>query len=269
MNLYSEYTQTQFCPILADFAILKDTDHPKKIILIKTGGDVPRAFDTLLLWKWVTEGRKTNSLTNLDLCTTDLERIEFYKESLDRYPEITLSQAKQLVQETLSNFFQTGEGCTAAAPQNPGEADEVAPSGVPESKLGDLQSCEAPGLYFSDVEDFQPYIFAMPTGQSFRTSANQVMSLFKDSKFWILRKTSLVDSPGEHEHYGISDNTGHFAIRHSFGQGYWQISGDNGKDVVFLSPSFMGALRKMNKSLRNLVYGSNNNGRIQLHVLRT
>ena len=53
-----------------------------------------KSFDTLLLWKWITEGRKTNPLTNQDLSTADLERIEFYKESLDLYPEMTLSKTK-------------------------------------------------------------------------------------------------------------------------------------------------------------------------------
>ena len=34
-------------------------------------------------------------------------------------------------------------------------------------------------------------------------------------------------SPGEHEHNGISDNRGYYAIRHSFGQGYWIVSGSD------------------------------------------
>ena len=210
-------------------------NHPKRIILIKTG-DVMKPFDTLSLWKWVTRARKTNPLTNQDLSPFDLERIDFYKESLDLFPEMTLAQTKPLVHETLNKFFQTGE-------------------------------CEwTKGLYyFADIEDFKPYMFSLPADQSFRQNAHQVLSLFADSKYWILRKTSLADSPEEH-HYGVSNNTGHYAIRHSFGQGYWSISGNNGKDVEFLSPSFMGALKEIPKSIQDLVCGSIVNGKIQISI---
>ncbi len=239
MNAYACFTKKttkdQVCPILAESATLKDTDHPKQIILIKTG-NVMKTFNTLLLWKWITEGRKTNPLTNQDLSSADLKRIEFYKEALDQYPDMTLAQAKQLVHDTLNKFFQT-RGCLW-----PDYMD-----------------------YFSDIEDFKPYMFSLPADQSFRQNAHQVLSLFADSKYWILRKTSLADSPEEH-HYGVSNNTGHYAIRHSFGQGYWSISGNNGKDVEFLSPSFMGALKEIPKSIQDLVCGSIVNGKIQISI---
>ena len=240
MNNYALFTKTetkgQECPILADTATLKDTNHPKEIILIKTG-DVLKVFNTRLLWKWVTEKRKTNPLTNLDLSSVDLKRIEFYKESLDRYPDMTLTHSKQLVQDTLNKFFQTGK-CVET-------------------------SCMD---YFADIEDFKPYMFSLPADQPFRQNVNQVMSLFADSKYWILRKTSLVDSSKEHAHYGISYNGGHYAIRHSFGQGYWLISGSTNKED-FLSPSFIGALKEINMSLQDLVLGSINDGKIQLSIV--
>ena len=243
MNNYALFTKNatkhQECPILADSATLKDTDHPKQTILIKTG-NVMKSFNTLLLWKWVTEGRQTNPLTNLDLSYGDLKRIEFYKESLDRYPDMTLARAKQLVRDMLNNFFQTGE-CVET-------------------------SCMD---FFADIEDLKPYMFSLPADQPFRQNATQVLSLFADLKYWILRKTSLADSPKEHEHYAISSNTEHYAIRHSFGQGYWLISGNNeNREEEFLSPSFMGVLKKLNKSLQDLVCGSLDNEKIQLSIVR-
>ena len=239
-NFTKKNTKDQECPILAESVTLKDTDHPKQTILIKTG-NVMKSFNTLLLWKWITGGRKTNPLTNLALNSDDLKRIEFYKESLDRYPDMTLAHAKQLVRDTLNNFFQTGE-------------------------------CEETSClyYFADSEDFKPYIFSLPADQPFRQNSNQVLALFADPKYWILRKTSLADSLGEYEYYGVSSNKDHhYAIKHSFGQGYWQISGNKeNREEEFISPSFMGVLKKLNKSLQNLVCGSIDDGKIQISIVR-
>ena len=242
-NNYTWFTknesENQECPILAESVTLQDTDHPKRIILIKTG-DVMKPFDTLSLWKWVTRARKTNPLTNQDLSPFDLERIDFYKESLDLFPEMTLAQTKPLVHETLNKFFQTGE-------------------------------CEwTKGLYyFADIEDFKPYMFSLPANPSFRHHADTVMSLLADPKYWILRKTSLVDSPGKHEYYAVSTNSEHHALRHSFGQGYWLMTGNGKKSLAskFLSPSFMGVLKMIKKSIGDLVCGSTDKGKIQLSIV--
>lgn len=250
MNNYSYFTQNETkdknCPILADSALLKSTDHPKKIILIKMES-VMKPFYTLALWEWVTNHRTTNPLTNMEINSFDLERINFYKESIDRYPDITLSQTKQIIHEILDKFFQTGESPSCLTCVNP------------------FGKCPHRSVvyYFADIEDFKPYLFKFSSDISFRKGSTQVLSLFSNSKYWILRKTSLMDSPGEHEHYGISNNTGHCAIRHSFGQGYWGISGKV-LTAKFLAPSFMGALEYYKKSLRDLVRGENHPGRLTL-----
>jgi len=240
-NSYSFFTQNetenQDCPILLDSVSIKNTDHPKKTILLKTGNK-NYCFDTLTLWKWITNN-KTNPMTNLDLDQHDIDRIEFYKEALDKFPEMTLSQSKQLVGESLNTFFQTGK--------------------LPNQSIID---------YFADIEDFKPYMFTLPPNQSFRENANRVILLFADTKYWLLRKTSLVDSPGEYEYYGISTNQGHFAIKHSFGQGYWVLSGTStDRQSNFLAPSFIKCLKSLdNISLQNLVCGSIDAGKIQLSI---
>jgi len=238
-NSYAIFTQVetknQDCPILLDSVSIKDTDHPKKTILLKTGKKY-YCFDTKTLWKWITYNKKTHPITNLPLDQSDIDRIEFYKETLDKFPEMTLSQSKQLVVESLNTFFQTG-------------------------KISNQSIIE----HFADIEDFKPYMFDLPPNQSFRKNANRVILLFEDPKYWILRKTSLIGSPGEYEYYGISTNQGHFAIKHSFGQGYWSISGSNNQ-CEFMAPSFMKCLNINNISPQDLVCGSIDNGKIQLRI---
>ena len=237
-----EETKKEDCPILLETVAIKDSDHPKKTFLLKNEKKI-YCFDTLTLWKWVTGQKRTDPMTNLNFRPYDIKRLEFYKESLDKFPGITLSQSKRLVRESLTTFFQTGK-----YPQ-------------------DTQySAESIVDYFADIEDFKPYMFTLPSNQSFRKNTNQVMGLFGNSKYWLLRKTSFVDSPGEYEYYGISNNTGHWAIKHSFGQGYWLVSGTDNQ-CEFLAPSFMECLKILNQSLRDLVRGSIDNGRIQLSIL--
>ncbi len=237
-----EETKKEDCPILLESVSLKDKDHPKKTFLIKTGNKI-YCFDTSTLVKWITGQKKTHPVTGLNLSPYHIKRLEFYKESLDKFPEMILSQSKRLVHEALTTFFQTGK-----YPQ-------------------DQQYCAKSIVeYFADIEDFKPYMFTLPSNQSFRKNANKVMGLFSNSKYWILRKTSLVDSPGEYEYYGISNNTGHWAIKHSFGEGYWLISGTD-TQCEFLAPSFIECLKCLDHSLRDLVRGSIDNGTIQLSIL--
>jgi len=224
-------TKTQDCPISLESVALKETDHPKKTILLKTGNK-NYCFDTLALWTWLTTGKRNHPMTNLKLEPHDIERIKFYKEALDKFPAMTLSRAKQLVPESLESFFQTGK----YVPEEGGEAFID---------------------YFADIADFKPYMVALPSDQSFRANANRIMGLFTDRKYWILRQTSIADVQNEREHYAISTNQRHYAIQHSFGEGYWSIQGADDAEPTFVGPSFMTGLKNLALlSLQDLVRGS-------------
>jgi len=247
-----EETKTQDCPILLDSVSLKDTDHPKKTILLKTGNK-NYCFDTLALWNWITSGNRTHPMTNLELNSHDIERVTFYKEALDKFPETTRAGRQRIIPEMLEEFFRSGnfvEG-TWNTPETLSYID-----------------------YFADIEDFKPYMvvrdkyaLSQGDGKSFRDNANRIMALFADSKYWMLRQTSIADVKNEHEHYAISTNRRHYAIRHSFGQGYWMVSGSNDNVPTFIGPSFTKCLKKINVSLYDLVHGSFDAKKVQLTLL--
>ena len=81
-----EETKSQDCPISLESVSIKSTDHPKKTILLKTGNK-NYCFDTSTLWTWLTTGKQKHPMTNLKLEPHDIERIKFYKEALDKFPE--------------------------------------------------------------------------------------------------------------------------------------------------------------------------------------
>jgi len=227
-----EETKTQDCPISLESVSIQSLDHPKKTILLKTGNK-NYCFDTLTLWTWLTTGKQKHPMTNLKLEPHDIERIKFYKEALDKFPEMTMARVEQQVPELLESFFHG---------MAPGSS-----------------SCSFPGdfiNYFADITDFKPYMFALPSDRSFRANANRIMGLITDRKYWMLRQTSIADVPNKHEHYAISTNQGHYAIRHSFGEGYWTVMGSADPDPTFSGPSFMKVLKTLNLSLQDLVRGS-------------
>ena len=231
-----EETKTQDCPISLESVSLQSSDHPKKTILLKTGNK-NYYFDTLILWTWLTTGKQNHPMTNLKLEPHDIERIKFYKEALDKFPEMTLSRVEQLVPESLESFFHGSK-----LPLEPVDKEE----------------CEAFINYFADIEDFKSYMFAFPSNQSFRDNANRIMGMFADRKYWMLRQTSIANVPNKQEHYAISSNQGHYAIRHSFGEGYWVVQGSDDTDRTFAGSSFMSVLKTLNLSLQDLVRGSIN-----------
>ena len=227
-----EETKTQDCPISLESVSIQSLDHPKKTILLKTGNK-NYCFDTSTLWTWMTTGKQKHPMTNLKLEPHDIERIKFYKEALDKFPEMTMARVEQQVPELLESFFHG---------MAPGSS-----------------SCSFPGdfiNYFADITDFKPYMFALPSDRSFRANANRIMGLITDRKYWMLRQTSIADVPNKHEHYAISTNQGHYAIRHSFGEGYWTVMGSADPDPTFSGPSFMKVLKTLNLSLQDLVRGS-------------
>ena len=227
-----EETKTQDCPISLESVSIQSSDHPKKTILLKTGNK-NYCFDTSTLWTWMTTGKQKHPMTNLKLEPHDIERIKFYKEALDKFPEMTMARVEQQVPELLESFFHG---------MAPGSS-----------------SCSFPGdfiNYFADITDFKPYMFALPSDRSFRANANRIMGLITDRKYWMLRQTSIADVPNKHEHYAISTNQGHYAIRHSFGEGYWTVMGSADPDPTFSGPSFMKVLKTLNLSLQDLVRGS-------------
>jgi len=227
-----EETKTQDCPISLESVSIQSLDHPKKTILLKTGNK-NYCFDTSTLWTWLTTGKQKHPMTNLKLEPHDIERIKFYKEALDKFPEMTMARVEQQVPELLESFFHG---------MAPGSS-----------------SCSFPGdfiNYFADITDFKPYMFALPSDRSFRANANRIMGLITDRKYWMLRQTSIADVPNKHEHYAISTNQGHYAIRHSFGEGYWTVMGSADPDPTFSGPSFMKVLKTLNLSLQDLVRGS-------------
>ena len=229
-----EETKTQDCPISLESVSLQSSDHPKKTILLKTGNK-NYYFDTLILWTWLTTGKQKHPMTNLKLEPHDSERIKFYKAALDKFPAMTLSRANQLVPESLESFFHGSK-----LPLEPVDEEEG------ESFIN----------YFADITDFKPYIFALPSDQSFRANANRIMGLIADRKYWMLRQTSIADVPNKQEHYAISTNQEHYAIRHSFGEGYWLVKGSADTDPTFSGSSFMRVLKTLDLSLQDLARGS-------------
>ena len=136
-NSYADFnqaeTKTQDCPILWNSVSLKETDHPKKTILLKTGNK-NYGFDALALWKWMTNGNPTHPMTNLKLKLHEVERIKFYKEALDKFPEMTRGELGR-VRVLVANFFQSGK-------MRPEDSSIIA--------------------YFADIEDFKPYMATLP-----------------------------------------------------------------------------------------------------------
>ncbi len=230
-----EETKTQDCPISLESVSLQSSDHPKKTILLKTGNK-NYCFDTSTLWTWMTTGKQKHPMTNLKLEPHDIERIKFYKEALDKFPEMTMARVEQQVPELLESFFH-GSKISRALANKWGEGEDFI-------------------NYFADITDFKPYMFALPSDRSFRDNANRIMGLIADRKYWMMRQTSIADVPNKQEHYAISTNQGHYAIRHSFGEGYWSIKGSADPDPTFSGPSFMRVLKFLDLSLQDLVRGS-------------
>ena len=224
-------TRGQDCPILWKPVDLKESEHPKATIILKTGNK-NYGFHTLSLWKWM-KRRPTHPMTNLKLKANEIERINFYKESLDYFPEITRGTLK--IGEQLEKFFQNN------VPMTPKDWSILD--------------------YFVDIEDFKPYMFTLP--ESFRINATRIMGLLGNDKHWMLRQCSIADVKNEHEYYAVSTFRHHYAIRHSFGQGYWSVKSAFDDSPIFLAPSFMRCLKRLNLSLENLVWG----GMVPLQIL--
>ena len=223
------------CPIMQDDVILEDHTHPKKMIVINGS-----PYDTRFMHTWL-QRKSTDPKTNLVLDNSDVMRCNFYNNSLQVFPQATVTTSKTRVDAQLQKIYNLLRK----------KVDKKAAKEI--ERMSDTGSFL---YYFADVDDFKKYITPITREES-ETRLKECRT-----DMWVLRETSLVDVPGVHEHFVISivgeGEIKHLAFRHTFGKGYWGVSGHRNARVEettarFQEVTFISLLKRNGLKLTKLL----------------